>query len=478
MTNKRNILYILIAMAMLTGSCGKDFLTTDPTTQISGQNLFKSLDGAQTLLNGMYRYQCWATNTAPEVGSIMSWQNGLDAATKDIVVFQAQGYMQAYYNHFVLASTRADGNLPSGMWNYFFTLASNANDILANIDGIDGDATIRTQIKSQALAIRGWCYFYLARLFSQTYAIAKDQPCVPYYDQPSKDGKPREKVSVIYQHIVDDLKAAVTGLTGFKRKYKNQIDQKVAQGILAEVYLTMEDWPNAADMAKQARTGYTIMTGDQYKAGFNDWTNPEWMWGQRQTVDASFGNITSFTFWANKTRGTMWSYDTYCVNDQFKNLFSAGDARNQFWKRTDYNLWTSDKFRDNTTGTGDVIMMRASEMLLIEAEARARQGGQDAAAQALMWELQDKRGADRTASTGAALVNDILVERRKELYGEGFAWFDMLRVGQGLVRTGDHPIIINLPARSWRLIFQIPTAEFTSNKSLKPSDQNPYDGVF
>src|ERR1700754_3525175 len=137
MTNKRNIIYILIAIATLTGSCSKDFLSTDPTTQISDQNLFKTLDGAQTLLNGMYRYQAWATNTAPEVGSIMSWQNGLDAAAKDIVVFQAQGYMQVYYNHFVLASTRADGTLPSGMWSYFFTLASNTNDILANIDGID-----------------------------------------------------------------------------------------------------------------------------------------------------------------------------------------------------------------------------------------------------------------------------------------------------------------------------------------------------
>jgi hypothetical protein len=386
--------------------------------------------------------------------------------------------MQSYYNNFILASTRADGNLGSGMWAYFYTLLSNANDILANIDGIEGDATIRTQIKSQALAIRGWCYFYLARVFSQTYAIAKDQPCVPYYDKPTTLGKPREKVAVIYQHVVDDLKAAVTGLAGFKRKYKNQIDQRVTQGILAEVYLTMEDWANAADAAKQARTGYTIMSGDQYKAGFNDWNNAEWMWGQRQTIDASFGNITSFTFWANKSRGLMWSYDSYCVNDQFKNLFSVADARNQFWFRSDYKLWTSDKFRDNPTGTGDVIMMRASEMLLIEAEARARQGGQDAAAQALLWELQDKRGADRTSSTGAALVADIQVERRKELYGEGFAWFDLIRNGQGLVRTGDHPRIINYPARSWRLIFQLPTAEFTSNKSLKSSDQNPYDGVF
>lgn len=477
MANNKKLLYILIAVATLTTSCSKEFLETNPTTQVSDQNLFTSLDGAQTVLNGTYRYQR-SKSTVVESSGIISWQTGLDAAAQDIIVFEAQGYMQAYYNHFILASSRADGTLSSNMWQYFYTLLGNANNILANIDGIAGDATRKTQIKSQALAIRAWSYFYLARLFSQTYAIAKDLPCVPYYDKPGTIGKPREKVSVIYQHVVDDLKEAITGLAGFSRKYKNMINQQVAQGILAEVYLTMEDWVNAAATAKLARTGYNIMTGDQYKTGFNDWNNAEWMWAQHQTTDAMFGDITSFTLWANKTRGTRWSFDTYCVNDQFKDLFSATDARNQFWKRVDYNLWTSDKFRDNSTGTGDVIMMRASEMLLIEAEALARQGGQDAAAQALVWELQDKRGATRTAATGAALVNDILLERRKELYGEGFAWFDLIRTGQGLARTGDHPRIINLPARSWRLIFQLPTAEFNSNTSMTSSDQNPYDGVY
>jgi hypothetical protein len=477
MANKTNILYIVLAVATLSTSCSKEFLETNPATQVSDQNLFKSLDGAQTVLNGTYRYLT-SKSTVAETSGIISWQNGLDAAAKDIIVFEAQGYMQAYYNHFILASTRADGTLSTNMWQYFFTLSGNANNILANIDGIEGDATRKTQIKAQALAIRAWSYFYLARLFSQTYAIAKDLPCVPFYDKPGTIGKPREKVSVIYQHIVDDLKAAITGLAGFGRKYKNQINQQVAQGILAEVYLTMEDWTNAAATAKLARAGFPIMTGDQYKAGFNDWNNTEWMWGQHQTTDATFGDITSFTLWANKTRGTRWSFDTYCVNDKFKELFEVADARNQFWKRVDYNLWTSDKFRDNNTGTGDIIMMRASEMALIEAEALARQGGQDAAAQAAIWELQDKRGATRTAATGAALVSDILVERRKELYGEGFAWFDLIRTGAGLVRTGDHPRIINLPARSWRLIFQLPTNEFTTNTNMTSSDQNPYDGVY
>jgi hypothetical protein len=477
MTNNKKFLYIALAVATLSTSCEKNFLETNPTTQVSDQNLFTSLDGAQTVLNGTYRYQR-SKSTVVESSGIISWQNGLDAASKDIIVFEAQGYMQAYYNHFILASTRADQTLPINMWQYFYTLSGNANNILANIDGIEGDATRRTQIKAQALALRAWSYFYLARLFAPTYSIGKDKPCVPFYDKPGTIGKPRETVATIYKYIVDDLKAAIPGLAGFSRRYKNMINQQVAQGILAEVYLTMEDWPNAAATAKLARTGFPIMTGDQYKTGFNEWDNTEWMWGQRQTTDAMFGDITSFTLWANKTRGTRWSFDTYCVNDQFKDLFSATDARNQFWKRVDYNLWTSDKFRDKSTGTGDVIMMRASEMLLIEAEAIARQGGQDAAAQAVLWELQDKRGATRSASTGAALINDILVERRKELYGEGFAWFDILRTVQGLTRTGDHPRIINLPARSWRMIFQLPTAEFTSNTAMTPADQNPYDGVY
>ena len=472
----RTCIFSLCCFFLVTASsCSKDFLETNPSTQVSDQNLYKTLDGAQTVLNGTYRY-LRSKSTDVETSGIISWQNGFDAAANDIIVYESQGYLQQYYAH-LLAETRADGGLSSNIWSYYYTIINNVNNILANLDKIDGPQARKDAIKGQALALRGWSYFYLIRFFMHTYSIAKDMPGVPYYSAPGTVGKSREKVSVIYQHIVEDLSGSVTLLAAYSRQYKNQINQRVAQGILAEVYLVMEDWANAATMARSARTGSALMTADEFKSGFNNWNLSEWMWAQHQTIDAQFGNITSFTLWANQTRGTQWTYDFYFVNDKFKELYSTTDVRNQFWLRTDRKLWTSNKFRDNASYTGDVIMMRAAEMYLLEAEALAR-SGQEQKAKDVLWELQDRRSAVRTQTSGTSFIEDILVERRKELYGEGFAWFDLIRNSKPVHREGDHPRKPEIPARSWKFIFQLPTAEFNSNTSLKPADQNQYDGIF
>ncbi|QCR22285.1 RagB/SusD family nutrient uptake outer membrane protein [Pontibacter sp. SGAir0037] len=473
-TNK--IILYIIAFVFISNSGCKDYLETNPSTQVSDQVLLKRVDGAQTVLNGIYRY-IRNRNSDIESNGIISYQPGFDASAQDLIVYESMGQMQLFYGHH-LAQTRADGGLTSGVWSYFYTIINNANIILQNIDQAEGAQDRKNQIKGQVLAIRGWAYFYLVRFYQQTYAVGKDLPAVPYYSEAGTEGKAREKVSVVYGHIVNDLKNAIELLGGFSRGYKSQINRSVAQGILAEVYLTMEDWSNAAALAKEAAAGYPLMTPEIFQSGFNDWRNGEWMWGVEQTEDQNFGNASPFTLWANQTRGDRWTFDFYFVNDKFKELFSEGDARYQFWQRSDRsNLWTSDKFRDDAAYRGDVVLMRAAEMYLIEAEALARLG-QDQQAKNVLWQLQDARTAERSQSSGAQLVEDILIERRKELYGEGFAWFDLIRNQKPLHREGDHPRKPEIPARSWKFILQIPTAEFTSNKSLAPNDQNPYDGIF
>ena len=476
MNKKKFILNIIITALVLTGTGCENYLETNPSTQVSDQILLQRVEGAQTVLNGVYRY-IRNRNTDVESNGVISYQAGFDASATDIIVYESQGYMQLFYGHH-LAQTRADGGLTSGVWSYYYTIINNVNTILQNIDQAEGAQESKDAIKGQALAIRGWAYFYLVRLYQQTYSIAKDMPGVPYYDQPSTEGKPREKVSVIYEHILEDLLSSVDLLGTYSRQYKSQINRSVAQGILAEVYLTMEDWNNAAAMAKEARNGFPLMTATVFRSGFNDWRITEWMWGVEQTTDQNLGNASPFTLWANQTRGTRWTFDFYFVNDKFKELFSENDVRSQFWQRPDRgNLWTSNKFRDDAAYMGDIVLMRAAEMYLIEAEALARTG-KDQQAKEMLWQLQDIRQAERTLTSGQELIEEILVERRKELYGEGFAWFDLIRNQKALHREGDHTRKVDIPARSWKFILQIPTAEFTSNKSLTSSDQNPYDGIY
>jgi hypothetical protein len=475
---KNILIYSLTALlAFSSTGCEEDFLETGPSTAISDELLFKTVSGAQNAMNGVYNYMR-LRNQDIEFGTIIQYNNGFDIMGQDLIVRNSMGQMQVYYAHNT-NPTRADGAMSLQIWTYFYTIINNVNIILDNIDRAEGNAAQKSAIKGQAMAIRGWAYFYLVRFYQQSYNVAKDMPGVPYYDKgATTEGKPREKVSVIYANVVNDLKAAIDLLGPYSRAYKSQINQPVAQGILAEVYLTMEDWANAAAMAKAAKTNFPLMSGTAFQAGFNDWTNGEWMWGVSQSSTQNLGNGSPFTLWANQTRGTRWTFDFLYVNDKFKDLFEKDDVRNQFWFRTDHGHWTSNKFREAQDDFyGDVVLMRSAQMYLTEAESLARQG-KDVEAKEVLWMLQDIRKATRSVSTGNALIEEILLERRKELYSEGVAWFDLIRTGKPVKRTGDHPAVVEIPARSWRFILQLPVNEFNSNTSLGSADQNPYDGIY
>ncbi|SKB26792.1 SusD family protein [Parapedobacter luteus] len=468
---------IFTAFAFFFAGCDDDFLNTNPSTSISDELLFSTMDGAQNAINGVY-YLIRLRSTDIEFGSIIQFNNGFDIMGQDLIVRNSMGQMQVYYAHNT-NPTRADGGMTSQVWSYFYTIINNVNMILDNIDSIDGDQTQKNHIKGQALAIRGWAYFYLVRFYQQTYAIARDMPGVPYYNQGGNtEGRPREQVSVVYGNIVSDLNEAINLLAGFNRAFKSQVNQSVAQGFLANVYLTMEDWASAAAAANAAKSGYPLMTKEEFQSGFNEWALEEWMWGVHQSTVQNLGNGSPFTLWANQTRGTQWTFDFLYVNDTFMGLFEEGDVRNQFWYREDHGHWTSDKFREAQDDFyGDIVLMRSAEMYLVEAEALARQGREDEA-KTVLWQLQDQRQATRTSSTGSALIEAILVERRKELYAEGVAWFDLIRNQKPVSRTGDHPSIVEIPSRSWRFILQIPVNEFNSNTNLVSTDQNPYDGIY
>jgi len=123
--------------------------------------------------------------------------------------------------------------------------------------------------------------------------------------------------------------------------------------------------------------------------------------------------------------------------------------------------------------------MRPEEMLLIEAEARARMND-EANAQALLKQLRDKRFENPVtiSASGQALLDEIWLERRIELWGEGFRGFDMKRLKQGVDRTNSNhnPVVarvMSLPAGSEKLVLQIPQAELDANPNIGEGEQNP-----
>ncbi len=167
------------------------------------------------------------------------------------------------------------------------------------------------------------------------------------------------------------------------------------------------------------------------------------------------------------------------LNDRFAQLFDENDIRGQqIHYDSSLGLHKSDKFYDNTDLCGDFPFMRSEDMLLLEAEAMARQA-RYTEAKTLLNDLQSLRGATPSPATDQALIENILLERRKELYGEGYDWFDLIRCQKPLLREGSHANFggaTPLPARSWRYVYQIPTTEILNNPNIN-SDVWPAEGA-
>jgi hypothetical protein len=141
--------------------------------------------------------------------------------------------------------------------------------------------------------------------------------------------------------------------------------------------------------------------------------------------------------------------------------------------------YMSRKFKTRASPTiGDVPYIRLAEMYLIMAEAYAR-AGKEPEARAALFTLAKNRDASYVLSTnsGQALIDEILVQRRVELWGEGFRFYDLKRLNLPLDRTvvpnfvsASVGGVMQVPAGDNRWVFAIPIAEIQANPN---SSQNP-----
>lgn len=279
-------------------------------------------------------------------------------------------------------------------------------------------------------------------------------------------------------------------LKGYKRKDKTYIDEHVAEGLLSRVYLVMNRWDDAAAMAHAAREGYSLMNATEAaEYNYQDIDNKEVMWGcditdNTKLIYASFGSWYSTD--DNGYGGQVGAY--HLIDAALYNSISATDARKslyiapgsseefgeggQAWTAPEYaNL----KFRFVKDWLGDVVYMRVAEMYLTEAEALAR-GGHGAEANTLMREFMSNR--DEASTKTSFTANDIYQQRRIELWGEGFTYYDHLRLGIDLKRTYEgtnepETSQANIKAGSYRWIYQLPLTEIQNNEFISESDQNP-----
>jgi len=509
---KKIYVFFLSAIFFMFVGCEQDFLETNPSDQLATPTVFKTYDGALAALNGTYRlfyaFGIEGYDDHSEFGQ-KSVDLVMDLMGEDMPIHsQGYGWFTSEYGYNQHSATKG---LTEYMWDFYYNLINNANNIIANIGEIEATEQEYNYVKGQALAIRAYAYFYLVRLYQHTYVGHQDAPAVPLYTEPTTTGKKRATVEEVYNQIESDLSESINLLgKTMNRVHKSHINQNVAQGIMARVKLTKEEWSEAVTYAQQAREGYALMDSASYattinaKNGFNNIENGEWMWGFQVNSEQS----TIYASWFSHMDPSFITYAYLGLQKEiFAPLYNKIDNPKSDARAANFDMEGDVTFvvggdtvknvkngqlkflaSNQSKFLGDYLMMRAGEMYLIEAEAQAEQGN-DTEAQQVLYDLVSKRDNNYTkpTATGQDLLDEIYLQRRISLWGEGFRLLDLKRHKQALDRKsrtiGGDEISSNhvpslaremeLPAESDLFIFQIPEEEIDVNPKISQEDQNP-----
>ena len=398
---------------------------------------------------------------------------------------------------------------------------------------------------AQARVLRAYSYMMLAPQYqfaplTQTAeGLGKDLPCVPLVTPATEDftNNPRATVGEVYDFVMEDLNYAVDKLAGAARDSKMYIDGNVAYGLRARVNLLLGNWQAAYDDAVAAAQGYTPATIEEMsKPAFYDISEHNWIWGYDMATGLT-SNLTAGNRFYATTGSWLRSFSgngyapacqVYtCINTLLYNKIPATDVRKGWWVDENLNSpllaglkwpgfddvanaddgdnklpflpYTNVKFGaisiGNTINEEDMPLMRVEEMILIQAEAKARLGDNGGATSILENFVKTYRDPAYSASAGGrSLLDEIWFQRRVELWGEGFGVFDNLRLDKPIVRNhgaGSSNISdafrFNLESQDPWLRMRFPQGEMNTNFGIEDNkggqqptiDMNPglRDGV-
>ena len=497
----------LLSGTLLTTSCSEDQLNTSPTRYVSSDAMLSSATAAQTALNGVYREMFtsgWSTTTnTHQCFGIAAYNLMADIMGEDHVM-GAMGsgwfWYDAIYN--VKGRYTSSGWRSYDLWFAFYNWIANANYVIGAEETMGGGTAEKNYVIGQAYAIRAYSYFMLSQLFARTYVGHETEPCVPLYTEGTKtttEGKPRSTVADVYKQIDSDLAKAVQLLEGTSQADVSHMGYAVALAIQARVAMVKNDWAGARDAAHKAITASkcSIISASDVE-GMNDATKKDVMWGVT-IINDQVGMYASLFSHMDYEAGKYGARAPKKINAELYAKMSATDARREWWRpgNDEQQPYLQEKFKFSNVSTwmGDYIFMRVEEMYLTAAEAECRLGDEVAAKKdlmALMSQRDPNYVVDKTGNALGAtsapedetgsLLEEILIQRRIELWGEFGRMYDLKRLKQGFRRTEAQgwPSSARLATRptndpeAYMNVFTIPQAEFDGNVNMDADkDQNP-----
>lgn len=338
-------------------------------------------------------------------------------------------------------------------WQDAYRTINICNNVLSAIDVVNEDD--QNRVRGEALFIRATLYFELVRLFAQQFDAAnQNAPGVPLVLEPTRstgaeNNVARSTVGQVYNQVISDLEAAEGFLPDENDIFANKY---TAAAVLARVYLQKGDFANARDAADRVLGSTQFALNGSYDEAFNNSSNTD---------------EDIFAIQVNEQDGVNWMNLFYSipafggrdgdieVNEDHLALYDSADARLALFFENAGVTFTG-KWNNQF---GVVNIIRLAEMHLIRMECNQRLS--TSVGLAPLDEYNALRGRSGLPAAASVTLEDILLERRRELAHEGAKIHDMRRLGTP---------VGGRPSNDPKLVFPIPQREMEANPNLVQND--------
>ncbi len=466
---KKYIALLLIPLCLFS-SCG--LLETESDEKLSGDEFWT--DGVNTdmeaFINSMYfsfrkatmqdaafilfsgDLRCAPISTANSATE-NKWKYINYLATNDL-----NGLRETYKDD---KDYRADGIM---RWKTFYEVIQQANILIKEI-GRAQITELETQaFRAEAIFVRSLAYFFLVRNFGD----------VPYYTEAyNQEPLSRTNMVTVLQNLSADLQQLInddpnaeilpwTYTSLNKKAIRGSRASVLALQMHVNMWLAGFDTANTADyyqtvvncgkeLVDNNGGTYTLLPIEQTATLFKG-ASSESIFEIAQNIsysngneifrkEAVFSNEVNYACFSDQIRPNLYyTYDF--MNKAYP--YEEVDARITYWydenaystlaaeskeiiKFNNVDTYDGDKI---TSNSGNQVVFRLADAILLYAEALAELGTDDAKASELLNRVRSRAHASEKQLSGDDLKDAIYWERVRELIGEGHYFYDLVRTGK------------------------------------------------
>jgi len=427
-----------------------------------------ALLGAYTRLNAGISGAPAGVNNYANVGYFILYS---DIGTPTLTVRDNSGFVNMVTSQY--NTSDHDGYIQS-IWSTLYNGIDYANNVISNVAkyGHYSTGAMQSHI-AEAKFIRAYEYLMLLQAFGdgaltgEMDGLGVVMRLSPYDGYNPEDIQARITVGETYTQIIKDLVEALPYLpdkTASTLTIRTRASKTAAFALLSRVYLYKGSYTNnvaelqlAADYADSVinntkgytfSTSYTNHTNNMFPLNATgSETNPTVYSTEVILLSPCYSIANNYS---NGLGSLFYNKTNFYVDADFVNIYASGDRRGYIDPATATSLlWygsttsnpadmTSYKY-NNGGGYNNVLYLRTSEAKLTKAEALARIVGINDASLTQLNDIRRRpfstKPAAYTSSSFASaneLIDEILLERMRELPYEGHTRWDLIRTGRAL----------------------------------------------